>query len=121
MCHEWVGLSSALPQMDEAGEAGLLSLVISNLAAAFRWKLDDKPDFCRSSGAGPANSAAVLPTTHSLTLSLSGFSSAAATPSACRKPLKTWANQWRRWLQRMGHNYGLSGQPAAQPGLDPHE
>jgi hypothetical protein len=62
MCHEWVGLSSSLPQMDQTGEAGLLSLVISNLAATFRWKLDEKPDFCRSSGSGPANSAAVLPT-----------------------------------------------------------
>jgi hypothetical protein len=48
--------------MDSENEKGLVNIIMSGLASAFRWKLDENPSMSRSLSAGPANSAGLLPT-----------------------------------------------------------
>ncbi len=62
MCHEWAGLGSSLQAMDSENEKGLISIILSGLATAFRWKLDDNPSMSRNLSAHPANSVGLLPT-----------------------------------------------------------
>jgi hypothetical protein len=55
-------LGSSREPMDPENEKNLISLVMSGLASAFRWNLDDNPNLSRNLMARPANSAGLLPT-----------------------------------------------------------
>jgi hypothetical protein len=70
MCHEWAGLGSSLEPMDPENEKGLIGLVMSGLAASFRWNLDDNPNLSRNLLARPANSAGLLPSNTTAPLSV---------------------------------------------------
>ncbi len=55
-------MGSSREPMDPENEKNLISLVMSGLASAFRWNLDDNPNLSRNLMARPANSAGLLPT-----------------------------------------------------------
>jgi hypothetical protein len=48
--------------MDSENEKGLVNIIMSGLASAFRWKLVENPSMSRSLSARPANSVGLLPT-----------------------------------------------------------